>query len=97
MSSPKQLLVIGRHPDMMARITGLLAQHGYQAKGAITNDEAFERFNRHDFDGVVIGGGVDADSRSLFETEFLKLRPSTKIIHAHPQTLLAQLEQAFAR
>ena len=73
----------------------MLKQHGYNAIGKMTNEEAILTFKSETIDGVIIGGGVDIDSRELFHVEFPKTNPKIKIIDAHPQTVLADLKTAF--
>jgi DNA-binding NtrC family response regulator len=89
------LLVIGRHADMMAKVSAMLTSHGYQPHGALTNDAAFAIFQDQPIAAVVIGGGVDDESRARFHREFVRLRPGVHVIDAHPQTLLAALKAAL--
>jgi DNA-binding NtrC family response regulator len=91
----KKVLVIGRHPDLLAKITVMLNQQGYQTIGKLSNDEAMLAFKSEIIDAVVIGGGVDEESRTLFHQEFKKINPKVKIIDAHPLTILIELEKAF--
>lgn len=97
MGHGEKLLVIGRHADMLQKITALLNQQGYSATGKQWNDEAIAAFRSEVFDAVVIGGGVDEESRQLFHTEFPKINPRVKMIDAHPQTVLADLKLAFEK
>jgi hypothetical protein len=41
---------------------------------------------------VLIGGGVDGESRALFRRTF---GTTAKVIDAHPQTVLGDLKEAF--
>jgi hypothetical protein len=77
MGKGQNILVIGRHADMMAKVTDMLASNGYQPHGALTNEAAFTVFNDQQIDAVVIGGGVDSESRALFHREFVRLRPTS--------------------
>ena len=95
MNTRAHLLVIGRHADMMARINAMLTQNGFTPHGALTNAEAIATFQAQPIAGVVIGGGVDQESRDLFHREFARLRPGVVIIDAHPGTLLGDLAEAF--
>lgn len=95
MAQGQRILIIGRHADLLVRVVDLLNQQGYHAIGKMTNDEAIAIFASQPFDAVIIGGGVDDNSRALFRKEFLRLNPSIKIIIAHPQTVLADLKEAF--
>ena len=86
------VLVIGRHPEMLAKITDLLKSHHYAAVGALSNEEALQKFETEKPAAVIIGGGVDGGSRALFHSSF---GASAKVIDAHPQTVLADLKAAF--
>ncbi len=96
MGHGEKVLVIGRHADMLVKITGLLQQHGYTAIGKTTNQDAIVAFKADTIDAVIIGGGVDDESRELFHTEFPKINPNVKVIDAHPQTVLSDLKAAFS-
>jgi DNA-binding NtrC family response regulator len=95
MAHGEKVLVIGRHADMLAKVTTMLKEHGYNAIGRQWNEDAIAAFKADTIDAVVIGGGVDGESRNYFHTEFPKLNPSVKVIDAHPQTILADLKKAF--
>lgn len=97
MEQEKKLLVIGRHADLLKKITSMLNNQGYSAIGKLQNEEALSAFRSIQFDAVIIGGGVDAESRKLFHTEFTRLNPQVKIIDAHPQTVLESLRLAFQK
>jgi hypothetical protein len=92
MGHGEKVLVIGRHADMLERITGMLQNHNYAAVGAQTNEAALATFEVEKPRAVIIGGGVDAESRALFHNTF---SASAKVIDAHPQTVLTDLKAAF--
>lgn len=92
MGHGEKVLVIGRHPDMLAKVTAMLKNHNYAAIGALTNEEAIQKFTEEKPVAVLIGGGVDSESRTLFHRIF---SPSVKVIDAHPQTVLSDLKAAF--
>ena len=87
----KKILVIGRHQDLMLKILAVIKAEGFQAIGCLTNEEAFEVFNSILPEVVLIGGGVDRDSRQLFHEEFIKASHSTKVIDVYPHTLKEEL------
>ncbi len=95
MGHREKILIIGRHADMLAKITDMLKKHGYNSIGKMTNEEAILVFKTDTIDAVIIGGGVDKESRDLFHIEFPKINPAVKIIDAHPQTVLTELKAAF--
>jgi DNA-binding response OmpR family regulator len=73
------------HPDM-------LKKHQYDAVGAQTNEDALAKFESEKPRAVIIGGGVDSESRALFHQTF---SATAKVIDAHPQTVLGDLKAAF--
>jgi DNA-binding NtrC family response regulator len=95
MGQGEKVLVIGRHADMLTKVVQLLKQHGYSAIGEQWNGQAMAAFKKDTIQAVIIGGGVDEESRAYFHQEFPKINPSVKIINAHPQTVLADLQKAF--
>jgi len=75
------ILVIGRHPQIMETILRLInAQPDRQAIGALTDNEAMEKFRETNFDLVLIGGGVEVESELKLKVEFEKVNPLIKII-----------------
>jgi CheY-like chemotaxis protein len=92
MGHGEKVLVIGRHADMLARVSDMLKNHNYNPLGAQTNEEALQKFADEKPQAVIIGGGVDSESRALFHRTF---SPSAKVIDAHPQTVLGDLKAAF--
>jgi DNA-binding LacI/PurR family transcriptional regulator len=96
MGNGEKVLIIGRHAEMLSKITEIIKQNGYNSIGIMTNDEAILTFKSETIDAVIIGGGVDSESRNFFHSEFIKINPSVKIIDAHPQTVLSDLKEAFS-
>jgi DNA-binding NtrC family response regulator len=91
------VLIIGRHPEMLEKVKSLLQQNGYKSLGVVTDEEAINIFKTNVIEAVVIGGGVEFESRQYFKNEFSKLNPAVKIIDAHPQTVLDDLKKAFTK
>lgn len=92
MGQGEKLLVIGRHADMLARVSDMLKNHGYHPIGAQTNEEALDLFEKEKPQAVIIGGGVDGESRALFHRLFSH---TARVLDAHPQTVLGDLQEAF--
>ncbi len=66
-----EILVIGRHPQIMETVMRLINQNeNWNAVLALTDEEAVEKFHRHTFQLVLLGGGIEEASerklRSLF-------------------------------
>jgi CheY-like chemotaxis protein len=92
MAKKKRILIIGRHPPIMEKVIALLEKNGYDATGANQNEEAIDLFKVGNFDAVVIGGGVDSESKSLFHNIFPAINSAIKILDAHPNTILGDLK-----
>ncbi len=76
-----KILVIGRHAPIMETILRLInTQTEYEAFGAITDDEALTLFNQHEFQLVLIGGGVEETSEQKLKTIFERVNPKIKMI-----------------
>jgi DNA-binding NtrC family response regulator len=95
MSNGEKILVIGRHQDLLEKITAKLIHHGYQVVGVLENQQALDAFTQIQFNLVVIGGGVDHESRQLFHTEFQRIQPGIPIIVAHPWSILHDIKKAL--
>jgi DNA-binding NtrC family response regulator len=76
-----QILVIGRHEQIMQTVLRLLSQQEqWQAIGAITDEEAIEKFQQHHFDIVLLGGGVEEESEQKLCSLFTFQHPDIIII-----------------
>lgn len=95
MTLKRKILVIGRHPEILEKVKLLLESNGYIAFGATENAEAIQVFIKSKPEAAVIGGGVDVESRNYFLQEFKRINPDVKILDAHPQTVLIDLQKLF--
>lgn len=77
---------------MLTKVSDMLKNYNYNAVGAQTNEEALQLFEAEKPRAVIIGGGVDGESRALFHRTF---SPTATVIDAHPQTVLGDLKAAF--
>ena len=94
------ILVIGRHPQIMETVLRLINSHpGWKAEGAITDEEAVEKFNSN-FNLVLIGGGVEESSEEKMKTAFEKINPPVKMIRHYgggSGLLFNEIEEAIAK
>ena len=75
------ILVIGRHQQILETVLRLLnTQQGWQAVGALTDDDATEKFAARDFDLVLFGGGVEELSEKKLTEVFVKHRPHVRMV-----------------
>jgi DNA-binding response OmpR family regulator len=95
MANQQKVHVIGRHAEMLAKVTAMLRASGYYAIGAQGNDDAITIFSADQFDAVVVGDGVDGASGLYFHTVFPQINPQVKIIDGHPGTVLNELRIAL--
>lgn len=91
----KKILVIGRHKGMLEAVIGLLEDNDYDAFGTTDNAEAELLLEQRQPQAVVLGGGVDAESRNAFHKTFPERLPGVVVLDVHPSTLLAQLEEVL--
>ncbi|MBS1720178.1 MAG: hypothetical protein JST35_07010 [Armatimonadetes bacterium] len=95
MTSPLfRVLVVGRHPGLLASVIQRLRDQGYDATGVSTDEEALS-LSEGTWDALVIGGGVEPASREAISAAFRTAQPEIKIIHAHPESLFRQLAEAL--
>jgi DNA-binding NarL/FixJ family response regulator len=75
------ILVIGRHADINETVVKLLNnENGWHASGALSDADAIRKFEKENFDIVLIGGGVNEDSEQELITNFKRTKPSVKIV-----------------
>lgn len=95
MNTKRKVLVIGRHPEILEKVKLLLQSNGYNVFGVTENAEAVQVFIETKPEALVIGGGVDLESRNYFLQEFKRINSDVKILDAHPQTILTDLQKLF--
>ena len=75
------ILVIGRQPEILTKVLELINKNtSYNAKGAITDDEAVNLFNTGKFNLVLLCQGIDPTSDKKLRHVFNSKNPSIKII-----------------
>jgi hypothetical protein len=75
------ILVVGRNPEILETILRLLnGRPGWNAVGAMTDEDALLRFSNQPCEIVLFGGGVEASSEEKLTLEFQKRSPAPKII-----------------
>lgn len=89
------ILVVGRDPQTLQGVVDMLKENGYEAHGESIDEYALEAFNKYDFDGVLLGGGVGPRSREILIPAFKKKNPNVKIASGHPWQALAALREVF--
>lgn len=92
----RRVLVVGRHASILARVTALLEGAGYAVGGALTDEDAM-RLMASDYDALLIGGGVEADSRRTLRDAFAAARPGRPVIEHYggPDGLLDHVNRVL--
>lgn len=76
-----EILVIGRHPQIQETVLRLINQNeNWNATGALEDEEAIELFQRHTYDLVLLGGGVENESEKKLRSLFTYQDPEIIII-----------------
>lgn len=77
----KTILVIGRHEEILQTVLRLLAKNeDWAAKGALTDEEATDFFNKNNFDIVLLTSGLSEESELTLSTSFKTKYPGVIII-----------------
>ena len=79
----KRVLFVSRFELELASVLNFLYESGYDAIGALQNDEAFRFFDEHDPHILIISKNVDDVSKASFKELFLQKKTSLTIIE-HP-------------
>lgn len=76
-----QILVIGRHPEILATVVRLVNNNpDWNATGCLSDEEAIAAFSTQDFKVVLLGGGVDEISEYKLNEYFRAEKPNIKIV-----------------
>jgi hypothetical protein len=93
------ILVIGRHAEINETVVRLLNnENGWHASGALTDHDAIRKFEKQNFDIVLIGGGVTEESERELITNFNRTKPSVKIVRHYgggSGLLFAEIREAL--
>jgi CheY-like chemotaxis protein len=95
--SARRILVVGRHPEIMLRVKGLLESAGHAPLGALTDGEAMSLIHSSAPDALLLGGGVEPASRAALAEAFREARPGRPVIEhsGGPQGLLERVREAL--
>ncbi|WP_426582102.1 hypothetical protein [Mucilaginibacter sp. R-33] len=76
-----QILVIGRHPEILATVVRLVNNNpDWNATGCLSDEEAIAAFSTQDFKLVLLGGGVDEMSEYKLNEYFYSEKPNIKVV-----------------
>ncbi len=95
----KQILVIGRHTQIMQTVLKLINEmDDYHAIGCLTDQEAMDFLKVNSIDLLLIGGGVESKSELMLRNFVKENFPSTKVIQhfgGGSGLLFNELREAF--
>lgn len=92
------VLILGRHDGMMQQVLSFLGNHGFhKTKGVLTNDAVQKELISNQYQILIIGGGVDADTRAIIRGLIATHQLSIKVIehYGNPTGLIRQIEGAM--
>jgi DNA-binding NtrC family response regulator len=97
MSSSARILVVGRHASIMSRVRDLLAAEGITTITATTDAEALAAIEAGPVDALLLGGGVEPQSRRALADAFASAQPGRPIIEHYggPHGLVEHVRQAL--
>lgn len=95
MTMKQKILVVGRHASIMEKVLQMLENNDYSAFGVSTDEAAVEILETQKLDVLVIGGGVSLESTNYLTQIAQKFQPNIKVVLAHPQTILSDIEKAL--
>ncbi|WP_221452782.1 hypothetical protein [Mucilaginibacter sp. FT3.2] len=80
-SSAIKILVIGRHPEILATVVRLVNNNpDWIATGCQTDDEAIQAFDEQAFAMVLLGGGIPPESETRLSAYFIGCNPHIRIV-----------------
>ena len=75
------ILVLGRHAGMMQNVIAFLNNNGFEnVTGILTNEETIHALQRGSFTHIIIGGGVDAETRKIIKELVAQNNIAIKIV-----------------
>lgn len=76
----KQVVLVGRNPDVVAQVQAILSTEGHGVRTAVRDADAVAHLEAGGYDALVIGEAVEADSRQALRTLAGQREPSARII-----------------
>ncbi|MBX9783850.1 MAG: hypothetical protein K2X48_11230 [Chitinophagaceae bacterium] len=95
MTGSVSILILGRHSGMMQNVISFLNSNGFdKAKGVLTNEEVKTELLTHQYQVVIIGGGVDGETRQMIKQLISDKNSNTKVVEhfGNPASLLEEIK-----
>lgn len=92
-----RILVVGRHQEILSRVTGVLETAGYRVFGTTADESALALMTSETPDALLLGGGVERASRQTLIACFHTARPGQPVIEhfGGPHRLLEHVREAL--
>ena len=92
----KRLVIVGREPRAIDRITRLLEGAGYIVTSTTNDGVAIDMVGSSDYAALLIGGDVPQADQRYVATEARRRNPSLTVLTVNsPRSVLTQLSQAL--
>jgi hypothetical protein len=92
------ILILGRHSGMMQNVISFLNSNGFtDIKGVLTNEEVKTELLTQQYQILIIGGGVDGETRQMIKQLFKENNINTKIVEhfGNPATLVDEMNKVI--
>ena len=76
-----RILVHGKHPEILETVLRLINKNeNWAGEGSINEEKIIELFHQHDYDLVLLGGGITELSEKKIRALFQRSNPEAEII-----------------
>jgi len=95
----KTVLIFVKYETILDVIDSHLSEHNYETITTSEEEEAIEIIKNKDFDAILIGGGINKDSRQKVLDIIKEEKPETKIVEHYggPYTVIDSVKAAFSK
>ncbi|MBK7374117.1 MAG: hypothetical protein IPJ02_00660 [Chitinophagaceae bacterium] len=93
------ILIFGRHTGIMQNVMSFLKQHGFtRTKAVFTNENAMHELTTGRYDVLIIGGGVDHETRKAIREYIAGKKIRTRIVEhfGNPSSLPDEIREAIS-
>lgn len=94
------ILILGRNAGMMQQVLAFLQQEGFaNTKGVLSNEEVQTALLTRQYNVLIIGGGVDTETRNMIKQLIADKRIDIKLVEhfGNPATLVAEIKTAVTQ
>lgn len=93
----KTVLLLGRHEFALTRVEKLLQRNNYETISCLEDSQAEEHIQNSSFDAMIIGGGVEIESKKNMIELLKSKKPQAKLIEhfGGSMGIVEELNEAF--